>query len=382
MKWLTDDAEILSIFENIYGIREGVIVGSAPGRVNIIGEHTDYNDGYVLPTPIGKHIYIAARKRSDSEYRLYAYDYRENHSFALGRQKFSEKIRWANYVMGVVDALYRKGYSIGGADLAIKGDVPQSAGLSSSAALEVATARALKELFKLDINPVELAYLGKSAENDFIGLQSGIMDQFCASLGKQGQALFIDCRDNAHRNIKIPCGNTLVAVHTGIRRKLDSSAYNERVGQCRVGVAALKQVRPEITSLRDTTIEDLELIKGRVPDLIYRRCRHVVHENARVLSAVHAMELNLGSKLGALMYDSHMSLRDDYGVSCSELDTLVKVAMDTGYVLGSRLTGAGFGGCTINLLPLHKLDDFIEEVPARYYAKTGLEPEIYPVQPQ
>ncbi|MCX6648872.1 MAG: galactokinase, partial [Candidatus Bathyarchaeota archaeon] len=154
---MTDEAEMLSIFENIYGIREGVIVGSAPGRVNIIGEHTDYNDGYVLPTPIGKHIWVAARKRIDSEYRLYAHDYGEKHSFTLGKQAFSEKTRWANYVMGVVDALQRKGYSIGGAELAIKGDVPQSAGLSSSAALEVATARVLKELFDLEIDPVELA---------------------------------------------------------------------------------------------------------------------------------------------------------------------------------------------------------------------------------
>ncbi len=379
---MTDESEILSIFEHVYGVREGAIIASAPGRVNIIGEHTDYNEGYVLPTPIGERVWVAARKRGDAEYRLYAHDYREKYSFTLGGQAFSEKTRWANYVMGVVAALQRRGYDIGGADLAIKGDVPQSAGLSSSAAIEVATARALQQLFSLDVDPVELAYVGKSAENDFIGLQSGIMDQFCASLGKQGQALLIDCRDNSHRNIKVPWGTTLVAVHTGVNRKLDSSAYNERVGQCREGVAALRRVRPDITSLRDATMEDLEAVRGWIPDLIYRRCRHVVSENARVLSAVEAMELNLGSKLGALMYESHMSLRDDYGVSCPELDALVKVAMDTGYVLGARLTGAGFGGCTINLLPLHNLGAFVEGVPPRYREATGLEAEVYPVQPQ
>ncbi|HIH87577.1 TPA: galactokinase [Candidatus Bathyarchaeota archaeon] len=379
---MTGEAEILSIFEHIYGVGEGVVVASAPGRVNIIGEHTDYNEGYVLPTPLGHHTWVAARSRGDSEFRLYAHDYRERYSFTLGEQRFSDKTRWANYVMGVVDALRRRGYDIGGADLAIKGDVPQSAGLSSSAALEVATARALKQLFKLDIDPVELAYVGKSAENDFIGLQSGIMDQFCASLGKRGEALFIDCRDNSYRNLKLPWWNTLVAVHTGINRKLDSSAYNERVAQCREGVAALRRVRPEISSLRDATAEDLEAIKGKVPDLIYRRCRHVVSENARVLSAVEAMELNVGSKLGALMYESHVSLRDDYGVSCPELDALVKVAMDTDYVLGARLTGAGFGGCTINLLPIHNLRDFVEEVPALYREATGLDAVVYPVQPQ
>jgi galactokinase len=376
---LTNEAEMLSIFESIFGIREEVIFGSAPGRVNIIGEHTDYNDGYVLPTPLSYRVWVAARKRIDSEFKIYAYDYSEKYLFTLSEQTFSEKTRWANYVMGVVNALQRKGYHIGGAEIVIKGDVPQSAGLSSSAALEVATARALKQLFDLEIDPIELAYIGKSAENDFIGLQSGVMDQFCASLGKHGQALLIDCRDNTHRNIKIPLGNTLVAVHTGIRRKLDSSAYNERVQQCREGVAALKRVRPEIQSLRNATMKDLKEVEGKIPDTIYRRCRHVVRENVRVLSAVDAMETNTGAKLGALMYESHLSLRDDYGVSCPELDALVKITMDTGYVLGARLTGAGFGGCTINLLPKHNLKDFIVEVPTRYKEATGLEPEVYPV---
>ena len=250
---MTDEAEILSIFESLYGVREGVVVASAPGRVNIIGEHTDYNEGYVLPTPLGSRVWVAARKRADDEFRLNAYDYHEKYEFTLGKQRLSEKNRWANYVMGVVSALQRRGYTLSGAELAIKGDVPQGAGLSSSAALEVATARAFKQLFSLDIDPVELAYVGKSAENDFIGLQSGIMDQFCASLGRQGQALLIDCRDNAHRNVKLPWGTTLVAVHTGVKRKLDSSAYNERVAQCREGVAALRRLNPRyrVTEGRD-----------------------------------------------------------------------------------------------------------------------------------
>jgi galactokinase len=376
---MTDEAEILSIFEKIYGTGEGIYVGSAPGRVNIIGEHTDYNEGFVLPTPISSCIWVAARKRMDSEFKLYAHDYDEKHSFSLGKQVFSEKKRWANYVMGVVDALQRKGYRLGGADLAIKGDVPQSAGLSSSAALEVATARALKGLFDLEIGPIKLAYIGKSSENDFIGLQSGIMDQFCASLGRRGQALLIDCRNNEHRNIEMPFGDTLVAVHTGIKRKVESSAYNERVKQCREGVEALRQIRSEIESLRDVNMKDLREVEGKIPELIYRRCRHVVTENARVLSAVEAIETNQSAKLGSLLYDSHVSLRDDYGVSCPELDVLVEIARGTGYVLGARLTGAGFGGCTINLVPKRNLKEFIEEVPLRYREATGLEPEVYPV---
>jgi galactokinase len=376
---LTDEAEIRSVFEHEYHSSEGVVVACAPGRVNIIGEHTDYNEGYVLPTPLSKQIWVAARRRSDAEFHLYARDYDQSYTFTLGAQKPDAKTRWANYIMGVVDAIVRKGYPLDGADIAIKGDVPQGSGLSSSAALEVSTARALAKLYSLKIDPVELAYVGKSAENDFLGLKSGIMDQFVASLGKMGQALFIDCRDNDHRNVKIPFGCALVAVHTGIRRGLAVSAYNERVEQCQKGVAALRLVRPEINSLRDATEKDLEAIEGQVPDIIYRRCRHVIRENKRVLSAVEAMNMNLGSKLGALMSDSHTSLRDDYGVSCPELDALVKSAMDTGYVLGARLTGAGFGGCTINLIQKHDLKRFTEEVPRRYKDATGLDAEVYPV---
>jgi galactokinase len=376
---LTDEAEIRSVFEHEYHTSEGVVVASAPGRVNIIGEHTDYNEGYVLPTPLSKQIWVAARRRSDAEFRLYAQDYDQSYTFTLGSQKPDAKTRWANYIMGVVDALTRRGYPLGGADIAVKGDVPQGSGLSSSAALEVSTARALAKLYSIKIDPVELAYVGKSAENDFLGIKSGIMDQFVASLGKMGQALFIDCRDNGHRNVKIPFGCALVAVHTGIRRGLAVSAYNERVEQCQKGVAALRLVRPEISSLRDATEKDLEAIDGQVPDIIYRRCRHVIRENKRVLSGVEAMSMNLGSKLGALMFDSHTSLRDDYGVSCPELDSLVKSAMDTGYVLGARLTGAGFGGCTINLIQRHDLQKFMEEVPRRYRDATGLDAEVYPV---
>jgi len=376
---MTDEAEIRSIFQYRYGSADGVLVASAPGRVNIIGEHTDYNEGFVLPTPLGSQIWVAAKKRADSEFRLYAHDYDQSYEFTLGGQKPDAKTRWANYIMGVVDALQRKGYKLGGVDIAVKGDVPQGSGLSSSAALEVSVARALVKLYNVKIDPVELAYVGKSAENDFLGIKSGIMDQFVASLGKMGQALFIDCRDNGHRNVKLPFGCALVAVHTGIRRGLAVSAYNERVEQCQKGVAALRLVRPGINSLRDATDKDLKAIDGQVPDIIYRRCRHVIGENARVLSAVEAMNMNLGSKLGALMYESHTSLRDDYGVSCPELDALVKSAMDTGYVLGARLTGAGFGGCTINLIQKHDLKKFTDEVPRRYKAATGLDAEVYPV---
>jgi galactokinase len=370
---------MLGIFEKIYGTKEGVTVASAPGRVNIIGEHTDYNEGFVLPTPISQQVFVACRKRGDGEIRLYAKDYGESHAFTLGKQVFNEERRWANYVMGVVDAMQRKGLRIGGVDLVIKGDVPQAAGLSSSAALEVATARALVELFDLRVTPVQLAYFGKSAENDFIGLQSGVMDQFCASLGRLGYALLIDCKTNKYRNVKIPEGYALVAIHTGIRRKLDSSAYNERVQQCRAGVLALQKVNPKIQSLRDASLTDLVKASVGMSEVVYKRCRHVVLENERVLSATAAMEINFPAKVGALMFESHKSLREDYEVSCPELDALVDRAFKTGYVLGARLTGAGWGGCTINLLSKSYVAEFVDEVPAWYAKATGLMPEVYPV---
>jgi len=375
---MTSEAEMRGIFENIYGEGECVIA-SAPGRVNIIGEHTDYNDGFVLPTPIGSRIFVAGSSRTDDEFHICAYDYGEDYAFTLGGQMFSEDRRWANYPMGVVDAIQGKGYQLRGANLLIKGDVPQAAGLSSSAALEVATARALVELFNLKIDPVELAYLGKAAENDFIGLQSGIMDQFCASLGEQGQALLIDCRSNEYRNVKILAGYALAAVNTGIKRKLDSSAYNERVQQCRTGVEAIRVRNPAVKSLRDANMVDVTKAMGDMSKVVYRRCRHVVAENGRVLSAVEAMEAGNAAKLGALMFESHRSLRDDYGVSCRELDVLVEIAGATGYVLGARLTGAGFGGCTINLLPKQNLPNFVEEIPKKYLEATGIRPEVYPV---
>ena len=376
---MTDEVEMRGIFEETYGAKGGVVVASAPGRVNIIGEHTDYNEGFVLPTPIGSRVWVAGMRRTDSEYRLIAHDLGQKHVFMLGKQAFSELIRWANFVMGVVDAMQRKGYRLGGTDLVIKGDVPQAAGLSSSAALEVATLRTLVDLFDLEIDPVELAYLGKAAENDFVGVQSGIMDQFCASLGKPGHALLIDCRSNGYRQVDIPSGCSLVAVNSGVKRKLDSSAYNERVGQCMEGVKVVQRRHPEIRSLRDVDLLWLEGSRGELSEVVYRRCRHVITENGRTLSAVKAMDSNDAVKLGELMSESHRSLREDYEVSCPELDDLVDLAMGTGYVFGARLTGAGFGGCTINLLPNYNVPDFAEFMLMEYRKKTGLKAEVYSV---
>jgi galactokinase len=375
---MLDKKQVADLFKATYGRRD-CIVTSAPGRVNIIGEHTDYNEGFVLPTPIMSRVWVAASARVDSVFRLSSANYGEDFSFSITDLKFNKKHRWANYVMGVVLALQNGGHKIKGADMLIYGDVPQGAGLSSSAALEVAVARAFHSLFKLNLTPVELAYLGKYAENDFVGIKSGIMDQFSASKGEPGKALLIDCRSNKSRSVTLPKGYAFVAVHTGIHRKLDSSIYNERVDQCKIGVDIINYEHRGLSSLRDVTFELLEQHRRVMPDVIYRRCKHVITENRRVLEAVDAIECGDIVGLGKLMFDSHRSLRYDYEVSCVELDALVEIARKTNIVFGARLTGAGFGGCTINLLPIHQAEFFKETVMTRYKKATGLDAQIYPV---
>jgi galactokinase len=373
---MLDKKQVADLFKVTYG-RTDCIVTSAPGRVNIIGEHTDYNEGFVLPTPIISRVWVAASAREDNVYRLNSVNYGEDFSFSITDLKFNKKHRWANYVMGVVLALQNGGHKIKGADMLIYGDVPQGAGLSSSAALEVAAARAFHSLFKLNLTPVEIAYLGKSAENDFVGVKSGIMDQFSASKGESGKALLIDCRSNKSRSVTLPNGYAFVAVNTGINRKLDSSTYNERVDQCKIGLDIINREHNGLSSLRDVTLDLLEQHRRVMPDVIYRRCRHVITENRRVLEAVDAIEQSDIEMLGKLMYDSHRSLRFDYDVSCSELNVLVEIARKTNYVYGARLTGAGFGGCTINLLPIHKTEFFKETAITEYKKATGLDAQIY-----
>jgi galactokinase len=370
--------EISDLFIANYG-QKNCIITSAPGRVNIIGEHTDYNSGFVLPMPIENRVWIAASARKDGIFRIKSVDYNEDCSFSVTDLKFNKKHRWVNYVMGIISALKAKGYIINGVDMLIRGDVPQGAGLSSSAALEVAVAKVFNSIYDLRLSPFDIAYLGKMAENNFIGVKSGIMDQFSASIGELGKALLIDCRNNESRSLDLPPGSAFVAVHTGIYRKLDSSIYNERVNQCKKGIDIINQTNTAITSLRDLTPRLLKQYRGKMPDIIFRRCQHVVTENIRVLEAVEAIKSCDIKLLGKLMYDSHRSLRDDYNVSCEELDILVEISRKTSYVFGARLTGAGFGGCTINLLPIDRTNSFKEIVMTEYKKETSLDAQFYPV---
>ncbi len=363
--------------ERFGGGPRDVRVTRAPGRVNLIGEHTDYNEGYVLPVPINRHVWVAAGRRGDRTVSLWADDLRERAEFQIDRTEYDVEHRWANYVIGVADVLFGKGYVLGGADIVIKGDVPQGAGLSSSAAIEIAAARAFAGLFGLEIDPVEMAYVGKSAENEFVGVQCGIMDQFVSALGRPDHALFIDCRTNEYDQIPLDPGFKVVVVNTMVKRELASSAYNERRAQCEEGVKLLRMNLSHIRALRDVSLEDFKRHQHELSDIVRKRCRHVIYENPRVLEAVEVLRTKRLDRFGVLMYESHESLRDDYGVSCLELDALVKAARGLPGTVGARMTGAGFGGCTVNIVRKEDVREFIRTIRERYRDVTGLKADVY-----
>ncbi len=376
---MTNDAEMRALFNNTYPERgKDTIVRSAPGRVNLIGEHTDYNDGYVLPVPLRARVYAAGRLNGSKTVNIYAADYDQKATYNLNEIHHDREHPWTNYPKGITQAILDQGHHLSGCDILLKGDVPQGAGLSSSAAVEIATARLLNDLNGLQITPLEIAYIGKKAENEFVRVQCGVMDQFVASMGQEDNALFIDCRTNDHENIPLPPDHTVVIVNTMIKRELATSAYNERRRQCEEGVRLLKRSIPDIRALRDVSTDQLHHI-DELPQPIRSRCRHVVTENARVLESIKALKRGDMDHLGTLMNASHNSLRDHYQVSCPELDTLVEAARNTPGTLGARMTGAGFGGCTVNLVETEKAPRFIETIINHYKAATGIQAEVYTV---
>ena len=356
-------------------------VFKAPGRVNLIGEHTDYNDGFVLPTPIDMYIWVTISPREDEKIRLQAMDYTEKAEYKLSSIKYTEKHRWANYVLGVVNSLQSRGHSLSGFDMSIHGNVPLGAGLSSSAALETAVVRALNETFSLGIDPVDMAYIGKQCENEFIGVQSGIMDQFVSGLGEYGKALFVDCRTNEHSLHELHPDYSVVILNSMISRELAHSEYNVRKAQCEEAVSIIQREYPEIKALRDVNEEMLLGTWIQLPEVVARRARHVVTENGRVLEALDLLSEGDMHGFGDLMYDSHDSLRHDYEVTCRELDILVDATLYLKGVLGARMTGAGFGGCTVNLVKKDYVEKFIETKSKRYFNRTEKRPDVYLAQP-
>lgn len=373
---MIDPHKIAADFAAHYGAEPKMVI-RAPGRVNLIGEHTDYNDGFVFPVAIDKATYIAASPRTDNTVRMLAADLNDSDSFDLGQIAFNHEKLWSNYIRGMAHSLNTVAHPIGGADLLITSDVPRGAGLSSSAALEVAVGYTFQLLYGLNILGEELALMAQGAENAFVGVQCGIMDQFIVTLGRADHALLIDCRDLSYREAPLPKDVNIVVCDSRIERSLAGSAYNQRREECAAAVAILKQHYPRITALRDVSVAQLAEHADELPEPVRSRARHVVSENARVLHSAAALEQGDVRRFGQLMNESHTSLQHDYEVSIPPIDTLVEIARQSPGCLGARLTGAGFGGCTVNLVDTRQVEAFCAAVLQGYAAVTGQNIERY-----
>ena len=359
----------------------GLIKGafSAPGRVNLIGEHTDYNEGFVLPMAIEKKIIMLGQLRNDRLVQVFDLVYKTKIKFSLDALTPLKKDTWANYLMGVMDEIQKAGHPLQGANLIFISDIPKGAGLSSSAALEVVTALTMEKLNSLEIEPAKMARLCQQAENNFVGVACGIMDQYVSRLGRKNYALFIDCRSNDYELIPFKNHNyQIVICNSRIQRGLVNSEYNRRREECKSAAEFFAhRLGSKIRTLRDVTIEECKQYQEYLPEPIGRRARHIISENYRVQNGAQALREGNFSAFGQLMIESHRSLKDDYEVSCRELDLLVDLAIEQEGVLGARMTGAGFGGCTVNLIEKNYINCFKKSIKNEYKKNTGINPDIY-----
>jgi len=349
----------------------------APGRVNLIGEHTDYNDGFVLPSAIGFYTHIAVSPRSDGKLVLRSTEFRQKFEFLAANLPSQRLGEWCDYVLGVATQLAKADVALGGADLLVRGEVPVGAGLSSSASLAVASALALLSLSGKTLPLKQIAKLCQRAENEFVGARVGIMDQFVSCHGKAGHAVLLDCRSLDYDLVPIPEQVQLVICNTMVRHELSGGEYNMRRAQCEEGVRILSQSNPKIRALRDVTVRELQARRSEMPEVVFRRCLHVVKENERVLETKKFFEKGDLSSIGKLMLDSHESLRDLFEVSCRELDAMVEAAREFPGWIGGRMTGGGFGGCTVNLVQREQASAFASAVASRYQKEIGIRPDVY-----
>ncbi|HBO24855.1 MAG TPA: galactokinase [Providencia sp.] len=369
---------VANSFETKFGYQADIYV-QAPGRVNLIGEHTDYNDGFVLPCAINYQTMTAATKRNDRIVRVVAADYHNDYDeFNLDQEiTFLPEKMWANYIRGVVKFLLQRGFIFGGCDIAVSGNVPQGAGLSSSASLEVVIGQTIKALYQLDISQQDIALNGQQAENQFVGCNCGIMDQLISASGDAGHALLIDCRSLTVFPIPIPNDLVVMIINSNKKRGLVDSEYNTRRQQCEV---AAKQFA--VKALRDVTFEQFIEKQNQLDPLVAKRAKHVITENERTLTAAKALTENNLLLLSQLMEQSHASMRDDFEITVAEIDTLVDIVKS---VLGSeggvRMTGGGFGGCVVALMKQQLVQPVIAAVEQQYQVMTGLKADIYVCQP-
>jgi galactokinase len=362
-------------FEREFGTKPKVF--TAPGRVNLIGEHTDYNDGFVLPCAIGFSTQVAIAPRDDRKLILVSEDFPDRFEFNLDQLPGTRLGAWCDYILGVVAVLRTIEPIACGANLLMHGEVPIGAGLSSSAAVEVASALAFMSLNGTFFPMPQVAKLCQRAENSFVGAKVGIMDQFVSCLGKAGHALRLDCRSLDFELVPIPDNVRLVICNTMVKHEHSGGEYNRRREECDEGVRTLARWYPGIRALRDISVEQLEKHAADLPPIILQRCRHVVNENRRVMEGSQALFAGDVSRFGDLMRESHRSLRDLYAVSSEELDIMVEVAEGLPGYVGGRMTGGGFGGCTVNLVHADHAASFVQEIKKRYRAKTGIDPDVY-----
>ena len=379
MEQMNDSKDTTSLvahrFRELYG--EPIGVFRAPGRVNLIGEHTDYNDGFVMPAALEFYTYVAAGPRTDRELSVYSIDFDETKCFHLDDLAGGPTGHWSDYVRGVADVVNASGDPIRGANLVIKGEVPIGAGLSSSAALEVATVLALLANSGLTWGRVDVAKACQRAEHEYAGTKCGIMDQFISCCARANHALLLDCRSLEYELLRIEDRVRIVICNTMVKHELAGGEYNRRRADCEAGVRFLQRYLPDIRALRDVSPSQLAEYGVGLPPETYRRCQHVISENARVLEAAQALKDGDLLRFGVLMYASHASLRDDYEVSCKELDLMVELARECSGVYGARMTGGGFGGCTVNLVDANAVEEFKAAIAGDYNDATGLHPEIY-----
>lgn len=368
-------AGIGEVFRRLF--REEPLLVRSPGRVNLIGEHTDYNEGFVLPAAVDRAVYFALGRSAEPEGYLQAEDMRASFVFHPERIERTD-LGWPNYLTGVVREIRKTGRRVPGFKCVFGGDIPVGAGMSSSAALEAGLAFGLNRLFRLKLEPLEIARLAQRAENEFVGVRCGIMDQFANLFSRARTVLKLDCRSLEHVYYPFDRDDLRVVLcDTGVRRALASSEYNVRRAQCEAGVEVLRKHAPRVRSLRDATREMLESCRGELDPVVYRRCAYVLKENERVEQACRDLERGDFASFGGRLNASHDGLRDEYEVSCLELDILVEAARRAPGVLGARMMGAGFGGCTINLVAEGAMEEFRARVGEEYLARTGRKTEFH-----
>ncbi len=369
---------IRDIFISLFGSKP--ILSEAPGRINLIGEHTDYNNGFVLPGAINKKARFAIGLNKEAVFRFYAADL-DKHYQTKTIDRAPIEFSWANYLLGVLAQFQKAGKSFTGIDCVFDSNIPIGAGLSSSAAIECGFAKGLDRLLLSDIQPLQLVKMAQKAEHEYAGVMCGIMDQYASVFGKNNHVLLIDCRTNKHTYVPFQMNNLSIALcDTKVKHELASSEYNIRRQECEQGVSILQQLNPDIKSLRDVDTKYLEMHKGLFRPSIYDRCHYVAIENQRVQDACRNLENSDFTEFGKLMYQSHDGLKNRYEVSCKELDILVDLTKPMESVYGSRMMGGGFGGCTINLLEKEAEEQFHQTITDGYKSQTGMEPDIYFVE--